>query len=420
MSLSISALFTQPGLASLGLRVCALCAPSPCDIDGRVQWSGALVGGLYATSNHGIDLLIDQDGEVTRMPAPEVAAYRWCCRHLSRAQRDVCRAGQTCHFKWTTVVVYALWFSETELLSPADEAFLLGTNGLCSRARDAATRVRTPVDAERMVRVAATRVGTPDNAHSQLRTQYDALGSFKAEYDALGDTQEAVDGAVAAAEDHSSPRALSLLWRASRDGFAANEFHRRCDGQGATIVVVRRDGATLCERNFAERELDGIVPPLSPRSRESLRVRKYTPSHSLVGGYSDCDWTPNTLASGTFWKRSTKAWTFEMRRNSGGKVSRSVATLDPYFKEFALWCSPNWGPSFGTSWIGAAHCSGGQGGDVWVCDGADSLPARSTRVLEGAYVVRSKKGERAVTWGYSSKGSEMRVLDVEVFRVHWS
>ena len=210
---------------------------------------------------------------------------------------------------------------------------------------------------------------------------------------------------------------VTLLWRASRDGFAADEVHRRCGGKSATIVVVHRDGTTLNERAFAEREIDGIVPPVSPRSREALRASKYVPSRSLIGGYSDRDWKPCALATGTFWKRSAKAWTFEMQHFNKETVSRSVATLDLFFKEFALWCSPQWGPCFGTSWVGAAQCSDGMGGDVWVCDGADALPPRSTRVLEGAYVDRSRKSNRAVTWGYSSKGSEMRVIDVEVFEI---
>ena len=83
---------------------------------------------------------------------------------------------------------------------------------------------------------------------------------------------------------------------------------------------------------------------------------------------------------------------------------------------------PKWGPCFGTTWVGAGEqCAGppsrgGNGGDIWV--NLDH-PLQSTRVVEGAYVDRGKTSSgsgSASSWGYSSRGSEMRVLDVEVFQ----
>jgi hypothetical protein len=35
------------------------------------------------------------------------------------------------------------------------------------------------------------------------------------------------------------PSRFSLLWRGSRDGFAARDFHRRCDGRSPTLTVIR-------------------------------------------------------------------------------------------------------------------------------------------------------------------------------------
>ena len=32
-----------------------------------------------------------------------------------------------------------------------------------------------------------------------------------------------------------------LLYRASRDGFSANEFHKRCDGKKNTITLVKAE-----------------------------------------------------------------------------------------------------------------------------------------------------------------------------------
>ena len=76
-------------------------------------------------------------------------------------------------------------------------------------------------------------------------------------------------------------------------------------GINAHIAVVdftapaAMDGAGAKERARAELLLDTIEPPLSPRSRESLRRSRYCPPRSIVGGYSDRDWTPSTLATGT-------------------------------------------------------------------------------------------------------------------------
>ena len=33
----------------------------------------------------------------------------------------------------------------------------------------------------------------------------------------------------------------SLLYRGSRDGFSAIDFHMKCDGEGSTICIIRSD-----------------------------------------------------------------------------------------------------------------------------------------------------------------------------------
>ena len=35
------------------------------------------------------------------------------------------------------------------------------------------------------------------------------------------------------------PRKFRLLYSGSRDGFSANDFHARCDGQGPTLIIVK-------------------------------------------------------------------------------------------------------------------------------------------------------------------------------------
>jgi hypothetical protein len=40
-------------------------------------------------------------------------------------------------------------------------------------------------------------------------------------------------------------RALNLLWRGSRDGFDASEFHKRCDGCGNTLTLIKDRGGFI-------------------------------------------------------------------------------------------------------------------------------------------------------------------------------
>ena len=38
-------------------------------------------------------------------------------------------------------------------------------------------------------------------------------------------------------------KSLSLLFKATRDGFRASDFHKNCDNKGATLVVVKAIGS---------------------------------------------------------------------------------------------------------------------------------------------------------------------------------
>ena len=58
----------------------------------------------------------------------------------------------------------------------------------------------------------------------------------------------AAAGGSALGASQSTPRApdfetlsLRLLYRATRDGWSASDFHTRCDGRGPTITLVRCD-----------------------------------------------------------------------------------------------------------------------------------------------------------------------------------
>jgi len=67
-----------------------------------------------------------------------------------------------------------------------------------------------------------------------------------------------------------------LLYRASRDGWEAKDFHDKCDGKGGTVVVVKSD--------------EGYV----------------------FGGYTDVSWT-----SGLGFRSSSESFLFSLKCHAG-------------------------------------------------------------------------------------------------------
>jgi hypothetical protein len=97
---------------------------------------------------------------------------------------------------------------------------------------------------------------------------------------------------------------FSLLYRASRDGNTAEEFHSKCDNKGATIVVV-----------------------------------KIKDSEQIVGGYNSISWD----SSGS--NKSTKDnFIFSFTDKANLQSTKLVYSNDSQYK-----CLPNCGPVFGTN-----------------------------------------------------------------------
>jgi len=78
---------------------------------------------------------------------------------------------------------------------------------------------------------------------------------------------------LASAGKTSEPK---LLYRASRDGWDASDFHRMCDGKGATVTVVKSSGGYI------------------------------------FGGYTDVAWS-----GGGGWKSSSKSFLFSLKDHAG-------------------------------------------------------------------------------------------------------
>jgi hypothetical protein len=95
---------------------------------------------------------------------------------------------------------------------------------------------------------------------------------------------------------------LSLLWRGTRDGFAASMFHSKCDGKTNTITIIK---STL---NY------------------------------VFGGYASVAWD-----STSGYKTDANAYLFTLRAN-GVPISRKYTIINT---QNAIYCHSTFGPMFG-------------------------------------------------------------------------
>ena len=98
-------------------------------------------------------------------------------------------------------------------------------------------------------------------------------------------------------------KSLKLLYRASRDGFAASSFHAKCDGQTKTLTVVQA-----------------------------------AKSGYVFGGYAEMAWD-----SSGYSKTDPRAFLFSLTNGHGASQLMPVRSSG----EMALFCDKSYGPSFG-------------------------------------------------------------------------
>jgi hypothetical protein len=95
---------------------------------------------------------------------------------------------------------------------------------------------------------------------------------------------------------------LKLVYRASRDGFAAYSFHSKCDGISNTVTIIK------------------------------------TTSNSVFGGFTSATWT-----SYGYWTYDPNAFIFSLRR-SGISNKERLNVTNPYY---AIYGHYSYGPTFG-------------------------------------------------------------------------
>jgi hypothetical protein len=104
----------------------------------------------------------------------------------------------------------------------------------------------------------------------------------------------------------SRGKQFKLLWRGSRDGFGASQFHRRCDGHANTLTVI----------------LDT--------------------KGNIFGGFTPVEW------DSTSWDKaddSEKSFLFTLKNPHNIPARRF--SLNAGEKHLAIYCGSGWGPCFG-------------------------------------------------------------------------
>jgi hypothetical protein len=161
-------------------------------------------------------------------------------------------------------------------------------------------------------------------------------------------------------------KGFPLLWRGSRDGFGAKDFHDRCDGHANTLTLI-------------EDTSGNIFGGFTPVKWESRR-----------GYFSQC-----AAAD-----RSCKSFLFTLK-NPHNFPARKFA-LHAYQQDGAICCCSFFGPVFG----------GGAGGGIAVFDNCDRRADNDTR-LGYRYANATGVNGRTVFTG----SRQFTVKEIEVFEI---
>lgn len=163
---------------------------------------------------------------------------------------------------------------------------------------------------------------------------------------------------LASVNSKSTPK---LLYRASRNGWGATDFHRMCDGKGATITVVKSSGGYM------------------------------------FGGYTDVAWSQ----SGGSCKSSRTSFLFSLKCHAGlGPLKMDVKSGN---EASAVYHNSNYGPTFG----------GGQ--DLCI----RFIPNQSNTNTSYTNIGHTYQLPDGVTGGHSllTGASNFQVAEYEVFQV---
>jgi len=142
---------------------------------------------------------------------------------------------------------------------------------------------------------------------------------------------------------------LTLLYRGSRDGFAAKKFHEKCDNEGPTICIV------LSNYNH------------------------------VFGGFTNIPWTSNDA-----WKMDAEAFLYLLRSSNASRPSEKWM-VKPDEVEYAIRHKSGYGPAFGNDMRIVDNCNSSTSNcsDLGYCYNT----SRDKNKLAGAYNFTVKEYE---------------------------
>ena len=169
---------------------------------------------------------------------------------------------------------------------------------------------------------------------------------------------------------HGKQATLELLYRASRDGWRAQDFHSRCDNKGATVTVIK------CTGGF------------------------------VFGGYADRPW--NSIGNYT----QSKAFLFSLVSPRGATPVKLPFVQG---RNTGCHCAPSYGPSFGGG-VSRVALGGGVsfGGRYDLCV-ADCANSTSTSYTHPGHAYQLPPGQGAQT--FFTGAHHFQAAEVEVYQV---
>jgi hypothetical protein len=164
---------------------------------------------------------------------------------------------------------------------------------------------------------------------------------------------------------------FSLLWRGSRDGFGARDFHVRCDGHAPTLSVIL--------------DTDGNV----------------------FGGFTPVAWD-----SFSGWKadRSLKSFVFTLKNTHNIAARRFVLKAEE--KHHAICCDSESGPRFGFGYLGEVDVCVVLGCDIAVSDHCNTSTNSFTYLGQSYANDTGLTGDKVLTGSFHFRAKEVEVFEI--------
>jgi hypothetical protein len=120
----------------------------------------------------------------------------------------------------------------------------------------------------------------------------------------------------------------TLLYRGSRDGFGAKDFHSKCDGHSNTLTIIR--GKKNIEFSDSDYDYD---------SGSSATCNQENDKFPIFGGFASVAWTSSSTS-----RRDSNSFIFCFKKNANKKFKKKV---NPSYVNNALFMKQSFGPTFG-------------------------------------------------------------------------